>query len=78
MFSNIKITLHYSVYTCTSGEKVRISDEAERGQTVSYPHTRTLLGIYTILLSLMPIEETGETCDCLNFDVCLCIQIKKM
>jgi len=29
----------------------------------------------------MPIEETGKTrvrTDCLNFDVCLCIQIKKL
>jgi len=33
-----------------------------------------------MLLPLMPIEETGETrvrTDCLNFDVSLCIQIKK-
>jgi len=59
----------------TSGGKVRISDEAERVQTVSYPHIRTLLGIYTMLLSLMPTEETGES-DCLNFDASLCIQIK--
>jgi len=32
-----------------------------------------------MLLSLMPIEKTGETrvrTDCLNFDVSLCIQIK--
>ena len=28
--SNTKITLHYCVYMSTSGEKVRISDEAER------------------------------------------------
>jgi len=72
--------LHYSVYTRTSGEKVRISDEAESVQTVSYPHIRTLSGLYTMLLSLMPIEETGETrvrTHCLNFDVSLCIQIKK-
>jgi len=64
----------------TSGKKVRISDEAERVQTVSYPYIRTLLGMYTILLSLMPIDETSETrvkTDCLNFDVSLCIQIKK-
>jgi len=64
----------------TSGEKVSISDEAERVQTVSYPHIRSLLGIYTILLSPMPIEETGETrvrTDCLNFDVALRIEIKK-
>jgi len=33
-----------------------------------------------MLLSLMPLEETGETrvrTDCLNFDDSLCIQIKK-
>jgi len=33
-----------------------------------------------MLLSLMPVEETGETwvrTDCLNFYVSLCIQIKK-
>jgi len=30
VFNNIKITLHYSVYMRTSGDKVRISDEAER------------------------------------------------
>ena len=33
MFNNIKITLHYSVYMRTSGEKVCISDEAERVQS---------------------------------------------
>jgi len=36
--------------------------------------------MYIMLLSLMPIEETGETrvrTDCLNFDVFLRIQIKK-
>jgi len=38
VFNNIKVTLHYSVYMRTSGEKVRISDEAERVQLVSYPH----------------------------------------
>jgi len=27
---------------CTSGEKVRISDEAERVQSVSYHHIRSL------------------------------------
>jgi len=34
VFSNIKITSHYSVFMRTSGEKVRISDEAERVQSV--------------------------------------------
>jgi len=33
-FNNIKITLHYSVYMRTSGEKIRILDEAERVQWV--------------------------------------------
>jgi len=36
--------------------------------------------IYIILLFVMPVEETGETrvkTDCLNFNVSLCIQIKK-
>jgi len=42
----------------TSGEKVRISDEAERVQSVSYLHIRLLSGLYLMLLSLMPIEET--------------------
>jgi len=43
------------------------------------PHIRTLLGIYTILLSIMPIEETGETrvrTDCLNFDVSCAYKLK--
>ena len=47
MFNNIKITLYYSVYMCTSGEKVRISDEAERVQSVSYSHIRSLSGLCT-------------------------------
>jgi len=39
VFNNIKIILHYNnVYMRTSGEKVRISDEAERVQSVSYSH----------------------------------------
>jgi len=64
----------------TSGEKVRKSEGTECVQTVSYPQIRSLLGIKTILLSLMPTEETGETrvsIDCLNFDVPVCIQITK-
>jgi len=77
------MTLHCSVYMRTSGEKARISDEAERVlQSVSWPHKISLSGplTYIILLSAMPTEETGETkvrTDCLNFDVSLCIQIKK-
>ena len=35
VFNNIKITLHYSVYMPTTGEKARISDGAERVQSVS-------------------------------------------
>jgi len=31
----------------TSGEKVRISDEAERVQSVSYSHIKSLSGLYT-------------------------------
>ena len=42
--NNVKITLYYSVCMRTSGEKVRISDEAERVQSVSYPHIRSLSG----------------------------------
>ena len=45
--SNIKIALHYSVYMRTSGEKVRISDEAKRVQSVSYSHIRSLSLLYT-------------------------------
>ena len=49
MFNNIKITLSYSVYMCTSGEKVRISDEVERVQSVSYSHIRSLSGLYVVV-----------------------------
>ena len=49
MFNNIKITLHCSVYMRTSGEKVRISDEAERVQSVSYSHIRSLSGLYILV-----------------------------
>ena len=81
---SIKITLYFSVCMRTSGEKICISDEAERVHSVSYHRIRSLSELYiiysTMLLSLMPIEETGETRvrnDCLNFDVSLCIQTKK-
>jgi len=47
--SNIKITLHYSVCMCTSVEKVRISDEAEGVQSVSYSHIRSLSLLYTVV-----------------------------
>jgi len=49
VFSNIKITLYYSVCMRTSGEKVRISDEAERVQSVWYAHIRSLSGLYTVV-----------------------------
>jgi len=49
VFNNIKITLHYSVYMCTSGEKVRISDKAERVQSVSYSHIRSFSGLYAVV-----------------------------
>ena len=39
----------YSVCMPTSGEKVRISDEAERVQSVSYSHIRSLPGLYTVV-----------------------------
>ena len=47
--NNIKITLHYSVYMRTSGEEVRISDEAEHVQPVSYSHIRSLSALYTVV-----------------------------
>ena len=46
---DVKITLHCSVYMRTSGEKVRISDEAECVQSVSYSHIRSLSGLYTVV-----------------------------
>jgi len=49
VFNNIKITLHYIVYMRTSGQKVLISDEAERVQSVSYSHIRSLPRLYTVV-----------------------------
>ena len=46
MFNNIRITLFDSVCMRTSTEKVRISNEAERVQSVSHPHIRSLSGLY--------------------------------
>ena len=46
VFNKVKLTLYYSVHMRTSGEKVRISDEAERVQSVSYSHMRSLLGLH--------------------------------
>jgi len=47
VFNNIKITLHYNFYMRTSGEKVRISDKAERVQSVSYSHISIVRVIYS-------------------------------
>jgi len=33
----------------TSGKKLRLSDEAERVQSVSYSHIRSLSGLYTMV-----------------------------
>jgi len=49
VFNNIKMTLHYSAYMRTPGEKVRISVEAERVQSVSYSHIRSLSELYTLV-----------------------------
>jgi len=43
----------------TSGETVRISDEAERVQPVSYSHIRPLSGLYTVVCSR---EDKQDTC----------------
>jgi len=48
-FNNIKITLHYSVYMRTSGEKIRILDEAERVQWVWCCHIRSLSGLCAVV-----------------------------
>ena len=52
MINNIvikKVTLHHTVYMRTSGENVRISDEAERVQPVSYSHIRSFSGLDTVV-----------------------------
>jgi len=49
VFNNIKITFHYNVYMRTSGEKVRVSNEAECAQPVSNSHVRSLSGLYTVV-----------------------------
>jgi len=56
-FNDMKITLR--VYTRTSGETVRISDEAERVQPVSYSHIRPLSGLYTVVCLR---EDKQDTC----------------
>jgi len=47
VFNNIKVTLYYSFYMRTPSEKVRISDEAERVQSVSFSHMRSFSRLYT-------------------------------
>jgi len=48
VFNNVKITSYNSVYMRTPGEKVCISDEVERVQSVSYSHIRSFSGLYTV------------------------------
>jgi len=61
----MKITLHYSVYMRTSGEKVPISDEAERFQSVSYSHIRSLSGLYTVACGkASEALASGPLCNC--------------
>jgi len=69
VFNNIKITLHYSVYMRTSGEKVRISDEAERVQSVSYSHIRSLSRLYTVVCLR---EAKRSTCLRPPFAIVMC------
>ena len=46
------MTVYCSVCTRISGEKVRISDETERVQSVSYPHQEHCRGyIYNVIVS---------------------------
>jgi len=44
VFNNIRKTFYYSVCMRISDQKVRISDEAERVQSVSYPHIGSFSG----------------------------------
>ena len=69
MSSNIKITLHYSVYMSTSGEKVRLSDEVERVQSVSCSHIRSL----SLLCTVVCLRE-GKRGTCLGppFETVMC------
>jgi len=59
VFGDIKITLYYSVCMRTSGEKMRISDEAEHVQSISYPHIRWLLGLYIWCYCLRTLWNKG-------------------
>jgi len=67
VFNNIKITLR--VYMRTSGDKVCISDEAERVQSVSFSHTKPMSELYTVV-SLR--EGKQNTCLGLSFATVMC------
>ena len=69
-----------------SGENIRISDEAERVQSVSYPHIRSLSGLYTVVCSREDkrgtyLGRTKEVYSSLivlrvtNSDVCLFLHV---
>ena len=49
VFTNTKISLYYSVFMRTSGEKGRVLFEPEHVQSVSYSLTRSLSGLYTVV-----------------------------
>jgi len=67
MFNNIKITL--CAYMGTSGEKVHILHEAERVQSVSYSHIRSLSGLYAVVCLR---EGKRGTCVGLPFAAVMC------
>ena len=69
VFNNVKISLHYSVYMHASGEKVRVSDEAERVQSVSYSHIRSLSGPYAVVCLK---EGKRGTCIRPSFSTVMC------
>ena len=69
MFNNIKKVLHYSVYMRTSREKVSISDEAERVQSVSYSHIRSFSGLYTVVFKGRQARHLPRALLC-NCNVC--------
>jgi len=52
-----------------SGETVRISDEAERVQSVSYSHIRPLSGLYTVMCLR---EDKQDTCLRPPFSTAMC------
>ena len=63
MFNKIKITLYNSVYMGTSGEKVRITDRIKQNVFNRFHILCKIIVMvmYIMLLSLMPVEETGQT-----------------